>query len=341
MVDSTAAGTASGAPPWFEAEWWDRASAWITNELDRLGRPPTGPIETIHQRPWSAFARVPTAQGTVYFKASAPALRFEGPLTQALAESHPDVSAPFLSMDARRGWTLVAHVGDSLRSKIQSPEDLPLWHPILRRYVELQIELAPRVPEFLAFGAPDRRLERLPQAFEALLHAEESLRLGRAGGLSLEEHQRLLALRPQFAVDCQELAAFSLPTTLVHEEVHDANVLVRPGGGPVFVDWGDSSVGHPFFSVLVMLRHAAYRQNIPESDPAIQRLQEVYLEGWTSFGSIAELRRAASIAYRLAMVVRSLAYEAVFGPLRESFRIENDSTSGWLQEFLQAEASAG
>lgn len=65
-------------------------------------------------------------------------------------------------------------------------------------------------------------------------------------------------LRGRVAEWCAELASHGLPETLVHEEVHDANVLVS-GQRYIFVDWSDSSIAHPFFSPLVTIRAAAYR----------------------------------------------------------------------------------
>jgi hypothetical protein len=45
----------------------------------------------------------------------------------------------------------------------------------------------------------------------------------------------------------------SLPLTLIHEEVHDGNVHVR-GGRPVFIDWAEASVSHPFAGLINTLR---------------------------------------------------------------------------------------
>jgi hypothetical protein len=54
-------------------------------------------------RAWSSFAAIPTSQGTVYFKAPSPALRFEAPLTQFLARERPDSIARVLAVEGDSG----------------------------------------------------------------------------------------------------------------------------------------------------------------------------------------------------------------------------------------------
>jgi hypothetical protein len=46
-----------------------------------------------------------------------------------------------------------------LRDAIRPTRDIRPWLPVLPRYAELQIEMAEHVPELLALGVPDRRLQ--------------------------------------------------------------------------------------------------------------------------------------------------------------------------------------
>ena len=46
--------------------------AWIREHVA-----PTGPLEIVHERPWSTVVRVPVATGAVWFKACAPVQAFE------------------------------------------------------------------------------------------------------------------------------------------------------------------------------------------------------------------------------------------------------------------------
>ena len=97
--------------PWEQPDWLEQATDWIQTQLAASGWPTTGPVELMHQRPWSAVARVSTADGTVYFKALAPAYQYEVALTQALARWRPDCTVRLLGVDLERGSTLVVHLG--------------------------------------------------------------------------------------------------------------------------------------------------------------------------------------------------------------------------------------
>jgi hypothetical protein len=283
---------------------------------------------------------VPTTSGAVYFKAPSPSLKFEAALIQALARWRPDCTPSVLAVDLDQGWSLSAEAGVTLRSLGQSADQLPHWHKILPLYVDVQIELAARAGELLALGAPDRRLTALPFLYDQLLDDVKNLRLGLSPGLTLDEHRRLLALRPRLAAWCAELAAYGLPETIVHEEVHENNVVTRDGRY-TFTDWSDSSVAHPFFTMLVTLRSVAHWCKLDEHGPEVGRLRDIYLEAWTKFGSRHNLQAAFEVAYRLAMVNRSLSWRSGIGALPERYLAEYDGIYGWLQDFLEAETKAG
>jgi hypothetical protein len=326
--------------PWEQPGWFDQASNWIHAELERNRRVIAGPIELLHTRPWSAFALVPTQQGPVYFKAASPSLRFEAAITQALARWRPDCMLPVIAADLERGWMLSSHAGVTLRSLMQSVDDLRHWHKVLALYAEVQIELVSRAPELVALGMPDRRLATLPRLFKRLLEDTDNLRVGLPKGLTHEEYRRLRDLRPRFDALCEHLAGYALPETICHEEIHDNNV-VFGSGQYTFADWSDSSVAHPFFTMLVTLRSVAYRLKLDEDGLEVMRLRDIYLEPWTQFGSPGDLRAAFQLAYRLAMVNRSLSYHRILGPLPERYKVEDNAIPGWLQDFLDAEAKAG
>ena len=322
--------------PWEQPDWLEQATDWIQTQLAASGWPTTGPVELMHQRPWSAVARVSTADGTVYFKALAPAYQYEVALTQALARWRPDCTVRLLGVDLERGWMLSADAGVTLRSADGSPAQIEHWLEVLPLYVELQTEMAGRVPDLLGLGTPDRRLATLPDQYNQLLEATEDLRIGMDPGLTPEEYQQLRDLRPRFAAWCEQLASYGLPETLTHEEIHDPNVLVRDDRY-TFIDWSDSSVAHPFFTMLVTIRAAAHRLKLAEFGPEMTRLRDVYLEPWTTFATRRELLAAFDLAYRLGMANRALSWHYDWRSLAERHREPYaDAVPGWLQDFLNA-----
>ena len=275
---------------WTEPEWLAGAEAWIRKRADV-----TGELDQFHVRWWSTVIRVPTEDGDLYFKAVAQGFLFEPPLTARLFELKPDRVTEVVEIDADRGWMLMRDAGRRFREVVLTRADLGHWERALPRYAELQLAATPLAGELLALGAPDSRLSVLPGQLHSVL--AEPVR-----GLAPEEQERALAALPRFEVMCGELAAYGIPETIQHDDLHDGQVFVR-NGRYLFFDWGDSCVSHPFHSLTVALRATAAKFDLEPGGPELQRLRDAYLE---PFG---DLREAADLAYWTGTVGRALAWD--------------------------------
>ena len=274
--------------PWTRPEWLSKATAWIRERADVAGD-----IEQPHVRPWSTVLRVPTTDGDLYFKAVSAIHIFEAALTTLLAELQPDRVTEVVAMDARRGWMLMRDGGTRLRELVTTPADLHHWERLLPGYAQLQVEMAPHAERLLGLGVPDERLAVLPEHFRELLATNPK-------GLTREEHQRLIDAAPRVDDMCRELAAYGIPETIQHDDLHDGQVFVSSGRYRIF-DWGDSCVSHPFHSLTVILRMIAWQRDLEPGGRELQRLRDAYLE---PFG---HLQAAAELAYRTGTIARSLA----------------------------------
>jgi hypothetical protein len=324
--------------PWEKPGWIEDVTAWVDAELGRHGRLRTGPPEILHQRAWSAFARIPTDNGITYFKAPAPPLsKFEALLTQALSTWRPDVTVPVIAINRETGWFLSENAGVTLRESHPGVEQVEHWVRLLPVYAEFQMQMAARLDDILALGIFDRRPQHLPGLFNEIMQADENLRVGLKPGLTKKQHRELKELAPQVTSWSKDLASSGLPSTLAHEEVHDANVLIN-GDRYVFVDWGDSSVAHPFFSMVVTIRAVAYRLKLKENGPEMRRIRDAYLEPWSRFASRGELIATYVLAYRLGMLNRALSWHFGTGALPLRLKEEHaDAVPEWLQDFLAGE----
>ena len=205
--------------------------------------------------------------------------------------------------------------GETLWSVLEREASLERPELLFARYADLQLELAPNLSELLALGVPDRSLARMAE-----LAAELPVDSGLVRDL------------------VTTVESYGLPETLVHEEVHPGNVLVR-NGEFVFVDWADSSVGHPYFGVVVGLRSLADQFELEPGAPELEHLVDAYLEPWTAVTPRKSLRDLLPTAYRLGMLNRALSWQETVrgleGPLHDQFA---PSVAGWLEEFEQAVA---
>ena len=320
--------------------WFARASAWIYAELERHGIATNGPIEQPHSYPWSTVLRVPTGEGNFFFKAVSPAHPHEPALIGALARWNPDQVPRLLSVDTERCWILMRDAGQRLREMIRSTGDIRPWLPVLPRYAELQIELSQRVPELLALGVPDRSLPVLSTLYEPLLADVAVLRIDQTPGLTRGQYDRLLDLSPRVAELCERLAGYRIPETLNHGDLTDGNAFVD-GGSPVFIDWGDACVSHPFYSLRTVLVSAEISLGLEEDSPELHPLRDAYLEPWTRYEGRKDLLEALNLSSRLASINGALTWHRLVSRLEGVRREEYaEPVPALLEEFLDAEMPA-
>lgn len=193
-------------------------------------------------------------------------------LGQVAAELLPEVIA-----STGDGWLLLADAGERAR---EHPID---WRVMLRSYAELQRGAAAHVDALLAAGAYDNRPERVVERARALMHY-----------LPADLAAELGARLPQVAEQIDRLAASRLPVTIDHGDLHDANVFSSEGHVRI-IDWGDSAVAHPFFTLSV-----ADPEEIPWT-----------LEAWEGYASADELEEEAAVVEELRFLLRALNWEHV------------------------------
>jgi phosphotransferase family enzyme len=288
--------------PWDEPDWLDRATAWIDERVER-----TGDVELERTRPWSAIARVPTADGELWFKENPPTSAFEPALTELLARRRPDAIPEVVAAEGPR--LLTRHVGPPLRQVLDEGTAKPSWEEVLTLYAELQIDSATLAEEALAIGTPDERPARLPGMYEEL-----------AGRGALYD----AVVRSTGAL------GDAVPLTVVHHEAHDGNVFVRDGRA-VVIDWAESSVAHPFLGPLIALRSATDRRGHAPGSPEVERLRDVYLEPFTRFATIGELRESFAQGYLLTPILRAYGWQRTLGSLPTAVVVEHGNPVGaWL-----------
>jgi hypothetical protein len=309
--------------PWVQPAFLTEATAWIRARLAEHDLEPTGELEQPHVRWWSTVLRVPTGDGALWFKANARPHAFEAGLLAILERVHPGHVPELLAHDADSGWLLMRDGGERLRELVQSTHDLTHWEALLPEYAELQQTLAPHVPELLGANVPDERLAVLPGHIRALLDDREACMVGREDGLTEDEYERLRALVPDFAHRCELLAAYGIPETIQHDDLHDGNVFVRDGRY-LFFDWGDSCISHPFQSLVVAMRALVHRLELPPGGPEIVRLRDAYLEPFARSCSHRDLVAAVELAHYVGTAERSLSWNRFIRVREPQYRLDDE-----------------
>jgi Phosphotransferase enzyme family len=313
---------------WVQPDWLARAHTWIRSHVE-----PTGEIEQPHVYWWSTVLRVPTADGNLWFKACHPSHGFEPALTLELAELRPERVIELLAVDLERGWMITADAGLRLRELLTAADDLVRWEEFLPLYADVQLAAAPRAERLLALGVPDERLAGIPRRLERVLEDRSVLLVDREDGLDESQYGQLLASLPEVERLCRELESYGIPETVQHDDLHDGNVFVRDGRYVLF-DWGDSCISHPFHTLAVTLRAAAWRFDVEPGHRTIARMRDTYLEPFGGYGSRSELLDAFAIAYRTGTIARSLSWHRAVLAYPELEPEDSDSVPYGLKLFL-------
>ena len=258
----------------------------------------TGDVELVLARAWSAVARVPTAEGDVWFKEDPPPLAFEPALTELLGRRRPDRLPETIASEGPR--LLTRHAGRRLRAQLDDGGDAPSWPELLALQAELQIDFAADAAEALGLGVPDARPESLPEAAGDLP----------GGGQRLEGVRR--------AVDG---LGTTVPVSVVHTEAHDGNLFVDDGHVRL-LDWAEAVVSHPFVGIVLPLRFAVER-----TGASAEQLRDAYLEPFTRFAPMTELRDAFVHGYLLGAFVRALTWHWLDAD------DPDDPVAAWLEIF--------
>jgi hypothetical protein len=279
------------------------AEEWIRQRVV-----PAGPIQTVHVRPWSKVLRVPLTGRCAWFKACAEVQAFEPRLTADLYSRWPDRTPEVLGFDEERAWLLLADAGISMSALGNRPE---LWVEVLPLYGELQRGETAHVGAHLAQGVPDLRVTNLPERYRDLLRRELPLRR--------EEVERFRSFTGRFAKLCDDLEAHGVPGSIQHDDLHMNNVY-RNGDRLRLLDWGDSSISHPFASLVVTFRFLDEINHLPPADPWFTRLRDAYLEPWGP-----RRQETFELAMRVGVFAHAIAWARQREYLHQEQRIAFDT----------------
>jgi len=330
----------STTPPtraaWYEPGWFALAESWIALALSQVGRSLTGPV--IQERLWqrSCVLRAETDAGPVYFKAVPPVFAHEPAITHALAARYPQHIPTVLARHPRHPWFLMAGVmGNSLAQR----EDLAAWENALRTFALIQIDLVGRAERLVELGCPARPVEELGGQMAQLLDDPALLLSDRPAGLGIEDRETIRAMLPALALKAQRLAQIKLPQTLEHGDFWPGQVLIvnedegafsqnagrssgrtptrrpaAPQTHPVFIDWSDCSISHPFFSLSLFDDIMEMEGYLPDVPDLRERLRTAYLGPWTVYAPMPKLVEAFELARPLAAIHNALIYQQAILP---------------------------
>ncbi|MCU1634290.1 MAG: hypothetical protein JWM61_2942 [Micrococcaceae bacterium] len=289
---------------WASPEWRQQAVQWIDLVLESFGVTRLGPTEQQRIRFWSTQLTVPTDHGTLWFKENNLGQFAEASIMSLLGELAPDHVAAPLAIEPSRGWLLTADHGATLDTL--DVDDASLWARITGDFADLQQAVAPHGERLSRAGLVLMNPEVAANFVENQLLLHTGLPAEHPLHLSAEEADDVVRRLPAISDAVEVLRGVAVPLSLDHNDLHARNCFL-PGGStdPLrFFDFADSYWAHPFSALLVPITQMRAQWNTTADDPRIQAVVDAYLERWTSYAPLPELRAAVEPALRLAAVHR-------------------------------------
>jgi hypothetical protein len=285
--------------PWMRRSWYVHALTWTIARLREAGAIPQSAPDQLRSWERSFLMRIHTDIGNYYFKAAPAVFRHEPQLMKWLRDQFRSSIPEVVAIDTDRHWLLLREV-EGVTEPLEEVRDEKLWAEAARRLAEIQVTAARWAPELRELGVPNRSLDVLARRIPRLCADTAAMMLGTPCGLTRAQIDHIASLGPTLLALAGELARIDIPDTLEHGDLWSANILMT-ARGPVFLDWSDSSLSHPFFSLFHLMNDAA--SLLPTSSAeSRRRLRDAYLEPWTAVAPMDQLTRAFEIARILAPV---------------------------------------
>jgi phosphotransferase family enzyme len=250
---------------------------WIRSRVDV-----TGPIEEESAQPWGLVLRVPTDEGTVFYKEPAPEYAHEARVIELLAQRRP-AAVPKVVASDDAGRMLMLDAGEQLNAVLERDRDPRYWEEALPVYAELQLAVARDAEKLMEAGAFDRRLASLPDLTRGI--------------------PELSSLLPEVVRLCDRLRSVGVPETIQSDDLTSANVFLQENTYR-FIDWGFACVSHPFFALAVTQRAIERRFALSPGSKEMARLRAAYLEPFTAAARSDELESVTESARRLGQICR-------------------------------------
>lgn len=295
-------------------------------------------IQKIVEPAHSIVNKISTSEGVFYLKQTPPALFLE-PETISLLHTQGCQHIPnVIAKNDQYHCFLTKACGDITLRELFSKNniDMDLLGRGISHYVSIQRKLENDTPKLGAFGFPDWRLDEFPLLYCNLVK-ETDLLIG--DGLTTKEITTLNQAYNYCQELCERLSSFKIPETINHCDFHANNILLSQKTGELcIIDWGETVIGHPFFSLNTCLWNLTYFHNMKPHDSEYQTLQRLCVSSWLDSHEESDLITAFNIANDLLGIFAALGYKRMYeATATQSKTVQEEhpgSIAGCLRSFL-------
>ncbi len=311
----------SARADWMRSGWYIKISNWMIDLADRMSLTEIQAPTQVRTWARSATMKLKTKEETLFLKAVPEFFNYEPVITRVLSIRYPERAPDVRAVHVENGWMLIREFDGKLLTNM---DDLAIWKRTVKEFSRLQIDLVKNTQSLVALGVPDRNVDYLASQIDRLMHDLPS-------NLTEDEQAELKRIAPILRDMCYELAEYKIPLTLTHGDFWSGQVIIKPDGKCLFFDWSDASISHPFFDMTTFL--AEVDAELHHVANARSQLVQTYLNNWTRYETMENLKRAYDLAKPLGTLHQALFYYGHILPRVES--VARWELSGMLTHLLR------
>lgn len=290
--------------------------------------------QKIVQTSYSVVYKIETTQDTFYLKQTPEKLFIESKTLAFLnKEGCRNIPERIAENSDLYCFIMRACGDDSLRQLFKGHVDADQLKQGILNYTIIQRLLENKLQQLLSLGIPDWRLHRIASLYYQLIEQDKLLL---DDGLTEKEINRLHQLYPACIKLCEDLSRYRIPETINHCDFHENNMLLDKKTGAInIIDWGETVISHPFFSLNGCLWNITHFNKLKQTDLIYSQLQLQCIASWLDLYNGEELLNIFNIANQLNGIYAALAYEKIYIATKQSAQQEHPgSIAGCLRSFL-------
>lgn len=290
----------------------------------------------ITETSYSSVYKIQTLENSYYLKQTPPALFTEPRILNFLMQRNCKNIPALVATNNDLCCFLMMASGDiSLRKYFNGNLDLGMLKQGIANYTAIQRAMEKHTADLMGLGVPDWRLDKFATLYYQLIQQEQLLL---DDGLSRTEIEELQQLHSICRGLVDELAQYKIPETIDHCDFHENNMLLDQKSLTIsIIDWGETVITHPFFSLQGCLWQISYFYKVQSTDQISHELKKQCIAPWLNFYSETQLLQALAVAEQLNGIYAALGFARVYAATENQLRLEHNSAiAGCLRTFLHS-----
>ena len=299
LADAFDSGTRKG--DFGRAGWIDDVMEWIQGQLQPHGNTLTGKFDQLSGSACATLVRFETQESAVWFRAYDPRNTAGFVTNVTIAEKHPGQTPKILAAQEKWHALLMEEVQGK---RLDEMQDARVWAAALLEMSKLQVSHVADANVLVCQGFKDRRIDILLSDIGPFFELmEEVMARQPKTPPPVLTPSELRVIRDESCSAINRLLKGGIPASLLHGDVGPHNVLIS-AKGPVYIDWSEASVSHPFLFCEYMLEFI--QKDHVNLISHKKDLMRVYAEPWKAFATETEISEAFQLTPILAPLFLAL-----------------------------------